>query len=145
MISFFLAGFGRWLLLLVFGVILTILMIISSENSKVGKYFKAKELAQKHKVVLMDLLCKFLELAEELKLVYFIYAGSLIGSWRHHGFVPYDDDIDIIISNAQKPALLKALKKLNPDYVGMDGRPIIKFWSKNSTDPIKGATSMAFY
>jgi hypothetical protein len=29
--------------------------------------------------------------------------------------------------------------------VGMDGRPIIKFWSKNSTDPIKGATSMAFY
>jgi predicted nucleotidyltransferase len=216
MISVFLAGFGRWLLLLAFGAILFILMSTTAseqarslfafdersqsrkgrqetvlrqakkfqltlsgdgiyklkdlvtgegrkrwkagqrthyiksitnkfpvdgarthdEKNKVEKGFKTRELAQEHRWVLMELLCKFLELAEELKLVYFIYGGSLIGSWRHHGFIPYDDDIDIVVSNAQKPALLKAIKKLNPDYVGVDGRPVIKFWSTKS-NPIK--------
>ncbi|XP_064622306.1 uncharacterized protein LOC135484602 [Lineus longissimus] len=107
-------------------------------KGKIGKIHRARELSQKHRVVFMDLLSKFLQLAEELKLIYFIYGGSLLGSWRHHGFIPYDDDLDIIVNNSQKAELLKAITKLNPDYVGGDGRPVIKFWSKNSTVAIKG-------
>jgi lipopolysaccharide cholinephosphotransferase len=77
-------------------------------------------------------------LQEELKLVWFLDGGTLIGSWRHHGFVPWDDDIDVIVNNSQMGALLEKIKSLNPEYIGIDGHPIIKFHSKRPTVQIQG-------
>ncbi|XP_064648259.1 uncharacterized protein LOC135500632 [Lineus longissimus] len=83
--------------------------------------------------VFLDLLKTFIEIADELELVWFIHYGTLIGSWRHHGFVPWDDDIDIIVNISQKDALLSKIKSMNPYYMGEDGIPIVKFYSNRST------------
>lgn len=32
----------------------------------------------------------------------FLYAGSMIGAYRHHGMIPWDHDIDVIINGSQK-------------------------------------------
>ena len=45
----------------------------------------------------MKLFKYFLEVCEEHNLTYFMYAGSLLGTIRHHGFIPWDDDIDVIM------------------------------------------------
>ena len=39
----------------------------------------------------------FIEVCEENDLTYFLYAGSLLGVIRHQGFIPWDDDIDVIM------------------------------------------------
>ena len=39
----------------------------------------------------------FIKICEENDLRYYIYAGTLIGVVRHGGFIPWDDDVDVIM------------------------------------------------
>lgn len=39
----------------------------------------------------------FIQICEENDLTYYMYAGSLLGTIRHNGFIPWDDDLDIVM------------------------------------------------
>lgn len=43
----------------------------------------------------LDLLCRFDEVCKKHNLRYYAAYGTLLGTVRHHGFVPWDDDIDL--------------------------------------------------
>lgn len=43
----------------------------------------------------IDLLLKFDEICKKHNLKYFVMGGTLIGTIRHKGFIPWDDDIDV--------------------------------------------------
>lgn len=45
----------------------------------------------------LKILKYFIDVCEENNLTYFMYAGSLLGVIRHEGFIPWDDDIDVIM------------------------------------------------
>jgi hypothetical protein len=45
---------------------------------------------------------------------FFMYGGTLIGSWRHHDLVPWDDDVDFAVDYAQGRLAYRALKDLYP-------------------------------
>lgn len=43
------------------------------------------------------ILKEFIKICEENNLTYYMYAGSLLGTIRHQGFIPWDDDLDVIM------------------------------------------------
>lgn len=59
----------------------------------------------------MIILKYFIDVCEENNLNYFMYGGSLIGTVRHQGYVPWDDDIDVIMFREDFEKLNKIFEK----------------------------------
>ena len=68
--------------------------------------------------ILLDLLVRAEKLMRDNDIKFFLFGGSTIGALRHNGFIPWDDDIDIII-DAENFYKLKDLFKDGP-VAGMD-------------------------
>lgn len=45
----------------------------------------------------LDILVNFAEYCDNHSLRYYLYAGTLLGAVRHQGFIPWDDDIDVVM------------------------------------------------
>lgn len=43
----------------------------------------------------------FVSACEAANLTYFLVSGSALGALRHHGMIPWDDDIDVIMNSSQ--------------------------------------------
>lgn len=52
---------------------------------------------QEHQAALYILLQEFDRVCTRLDIPYFLFAGTLLGAVRHQGFVPWDDDLDVIM------------------------------------------------
>ena len=44
-----------------------------------------------------DVLCSFQDICERAGLRFFLTAGTLLGAARHAGFIPWDDDVDVVM------------------------------------------------
>ncbi|CAL1527718.1 unnamed protein product [Lymnaea stagnalis] len=66
---------------------------------------------------LMQLITLFDKLMTEHNGTYFIYGGTLIGSYRHHGMVPWDDDLDVIVPENLQGRLKQIFSNVSKDYV----------------------------
>ena len=62
--------------------------------------------------ITLDLLFKFDEVCHRHNLKYFMAFGSLLGAIRHNGFIPWDDDIDVVMPRAD----YEMLKLLNREF-----------------------------
>ena len=83
--------------------------------------------------ILRDLLEKFVQVATKHNITFFMGAGTIIGSFRHHGLVPWDDDIDLLIPSAQRPYIIKLLSDLGPNYkIIHQLKDISKFFLRSS-------------
>lgn len=52
---------------------------------------------KEHQRALYSLLCEFDRVCKKLDVTYYLFAGTLLGAVRHGGFIPWDDDLDVIM------------------------------------------------
>ena len=65
----------------------------------------------------LDMLKHFIEICEKYNLKYFAASGTLIGAIRHKGFIPWDDDVDIIMPREDYKKFLDcAQNELSDNY-----------------------------
>ena len=55
----------------------------------------------------LEILQRFVEVCEDYQLKYWIVDGTLLGAVRHHGFIPWDNDIDVAMPRADYNKLLE--------------------------------------
>ena len=52
---------------------------------------------QEHQAILLELLREFDRICKKHNLQYMLFAGSALGAVRHKGFIPWDDDLDVVM------------------------------------------------
>ena len=59
---------------------------------------------------LLDLLKKFDAVCQEKGIRYTLDSGTLLGAIRHQGFIPWDDDVDIVVDRKNYESLVETFK-----------------------------------
>ena len=72
-----------------------------------GKAITVKE----QKQIMLDMLEFIDKICRDHDIKYSLIGGSLIGAIRHHGYIPWDDDIDIVLTRDEFLKLKKILDK----------------------------------
>ncbi len=73
------------------------------------KYLSLREIQKEE----LEILKKVIQFFEKNGIQYYIAYGTLLGAVRHKGFIPWDDDIDLVIARPEYNRLVEILKKDN--------------------------------
>ena len=84
-----------------------------------------------------NLLIAFRTVADHANVTYFMCYGMLLGSFRHGGMIPWDDDLDIQVDVADSAILERALRSLSPAYALIKRSRRWKLFSASESSYIK--------
>lgn len=95
----------------------------------------------------LELLQLVIDICERHNLQYFAEFGTLLGAIRHHGFIPWDDDIDILLKRSDYNKLLQVLPQELPDGITLGGMysPLKEFRDTTSSFQAQVATIPSYW
>lgn len=71
----------------------------------------SKESIKVNHEICLELLDKFLAVCEKNQINYYLAFGSCLGAVRHHGFIPWDINIDVLMTKEEFERLDAAMQK----------------------------------
>jgi len=96
--------------------------MVSCSEETIEACFMQELTLKEHQLVMLDILKDIHSFCEEHKILYSIAWGTLIGAVRHKGFIPWDDDVDVVLP---RPVFERFCKEYRSDkyrliYYGND-------------------------
>ena len=88
---------------------------IIEENMENENMKLTPELLRELQLKQLDMLRFFKDFCEKNGITFFLFGGGLIGALRHGGFIPWDDDIDLLLPRPDYEMLCKLWKEQYPD------------------------------
>lgn len=67
---------------------------------------------QEHQQALCILIREFDRVCRHLNIPYVLFAGTMLGAVRHHGFIPWDDDLDVMMLREDYDRFLREADKV---------------------------------
>ena len=71
---------------------------------------------QSLKICERDMLAEFVRICNKHGIKYFVQGGTLLGTVRHSGFIPWDDDVDVSLPRDEYERFLAVAEKELPEY-----------------------------
>ena len=71
------------------------------------------ELQPKWNALIVDVFKKFITICDENHLTYYCCGGTAIGTIRHHGMIPWDDDIDVFMPRPDYDRFISICHKMD--------------------------------
>ena len=75
------------------------------------------EILEQLKQIETEMLKEFILVCEKLNVKYYLAYGTLIGAIRHKGFIPWDDDIDVVMPREDYEIFLEKAQALLPEHL----------------------------
>jgi phosphorylcholine metabolism protein LicD len=92
--------------------------IVKMQNSAEEERCGFKVTAERKKIwqAELDLLEKLSEVCAKNDIKFFADAGTLLGAIRHGGFIPWDDDIDVVMMRGEYEKFIKCADQFSEPY-----------------------------
>jgi LicD family len=111
---------------------------MGADDAKLLKQF-ASIMTDSERDVMAAMMGRLTDVLDAANLTYHMCGGTLIGSYRHHGMVPWDDDVDIYARWNERDRLESEFKRhLSQDYVLKKASTRWKLYSRRQSAVIPG-------
>ena len=80
------------------------------DNTYLGKLKKVQE-------ILLGYLLEIDRICRKYDIRYFLAGGTLLGAIRHHGFIPWDDDADVMMLREDYDRFMQVVQKELPENI----------------------------
>lgn len=80
----------------------------------------------------------FIKICEEHDLEYYTYGGTALGAIRHEGFIPWDDDVDVLFFRKDYEKFLEVSKEYSDKYDFINSESYDDYFAMSCKMSLKG-------